>query len=146
MLVSTNTTKLDEKSVQTPRTQPGYVGKFSVVVLWFQNVNKKIKTTRTTENLPRLPGCVLGIHTYILSKFVVFVETSTKLKLTMPNMTWLFSGHKMHFVWGLAVHIYYIMTTSSCRVRWYAILLSICIVTQTSYIALYIHHTGINSP
>ena len=30
---STNTTNLDKKSVQTPRTQPGCVGKFSVVTL-----------------------------------------------------------------------------------------------------------------
>ena len=45
--------------------------------------NKNIKTT---ENLPRLPGCVPGIHTYISSKFVAFVENGMKLKLTMPNM------------------------------------------------------------
>ena len=30
---STNATNLDRKSVRTPGTQPGYVGKVSVVVL-----------------------------------------------------------------------------------------------------------------
>ena len=82
---STNTRDLDKKFVQTPRTQPGYVGKFSIfiVVLIFlftlQNVNNKIKTT--TENLPTQAGCVPGIPTDFLSKSLVFVESCTILRV-----------------------------------------------------------------
>ena len=87
---STNTRDLDKKFVQTPRTQPGYVGKFSIfiVVLIFlftlQNVNNKIKTT--TENLPTQAGCVPGIPTDFLSKSLVFVESCTFLKRTGPTV------------------------------------------------------------
>ena len=76
---STNTRDLDKKFVQTPRTQPGYVGKFSIFIVvliflfTFQNVNNKIKTT--TENLPTQAGCVPGIPTDFLSKSLVFVES-----------------------------------------------------------------------
>ena len=82
---STNTRDLDKKFVQTPRTQPGYVGKFSIfiVVLIFlftlQNVNNKIKTT--TENLPTQAGCVPGIPTDFLSKSLVFVKSCTILRV-----------------------------------------------------------------
>ena len=80
---STNTRDLDKKFVQTPRTQPGYVGKFSIFIVvliflfTFQNVNNKIKTT--TENLPTQAGCVPGIPTDFLSKSLVFVESCTIL-------------------------------------------------------------------
>ena len=81
---STNTRDLDKKFVQTPRTQPGYVGKFSIFIVvliflfTFQNVNNKIKTT--TENLPTQAGCVPGIPTDFLSKSLVFVEYCTILR------------------------------------------------------------------
>ena len=87
---STNTRDLDKKFVQTPRTQPGYVGKFSIFIVvliflfTFQNVNNKIKTT--TENLPTQAGCVPGIPTDFLSKSLVFVENGTKLNLTTQSM------------------------------------------------------------
>ena len=80
---STNTRDLDKKFVQTPRTQPGYVGKFSIFIVvliflfTFQNVNNKIKTI--TENLPTQAGCVPGIPTDFLSKSLVFVESCTIL-------------------------------------------------------------------
>ena len=73
-----------------PRTQPAYVGKFSVcvVVLIFlftiQNVNNKIKTT--TENLPKQAGCVPGIPTDFWSQSLVFVKSCTFLKVTGPTM------------------------------------------------------------
>ena len=82
---STNTRDLDKKFVQTPRTQPGYVGKFSIFIVvliflfTFQNVNNKIKTT--TENLPTQAGCVPGIPTDFLSKSLVFVESCTILRV-----------------------------------------------------------------
>ena len=87
---STNTRDLDKKIVQRPRTQPGYMGKFSIFIVvliflfTFQNVNNKIKTT--TENLPTQAGCVPGIPTDFLSKSLVFVENGTKLNLTTPSM------------------------------------------------------------
>ena len=87
---STNTRDLDKKFVQTPRTQPGYVGKFSIFIVvliflfTFQNVNNKIKTT--TENLPTQAGCVPGIPTDFLSKSLVFVESCTFLKRNGPTM------------------------------------------------------------
>ena len=87
---STNTRDLDKKFVQTPRTQPGYVGKFSIFIVvliflfTFQNVNNKIKTT--TENLPTQAGCVPGIPTDFLSKSLVFVESCMFLKVTGPLM------------------------------------------------------------
>ena len=92
---STNTRDLDKKFVQTPRTQPGYVGKFSIfiVVLIFlftlQNVNNKIKTT--TENLPTQAGCVPGIPTDFLSKSLVFVESCMILWI---DTSYLHSGLK----------------------------------------------------
>ena len=66
-------------SMNTVQTQPSCEGKFSVVVVvillfTFRNVNKKIKTTTLTENLPTQPGCVFGIRTDILSNIVVFVK------------------------------------------------------------------------
>ena len=70
--------KINKISVRMAGTQPGCVGKFSVDVLilmfTFRNVNKKIKTTTLTENLPTQPGCVFGIRTDILSNIVVFVK------------------------------------------------------------------------
>ena len=91
---STNTRDLDKKFVRMPRTQPGYVGKFSIFIVvliflfTFQNVNNKIKTT--TENLPTQAGCVPGIPTDFLSKSLVFVESCTILRvdtsyLKLPN-------------------------------------------------------------
>ena len=88
---STNTRDLDKKIVLTPRTQPGYVGKFSIfiVVLIFlftlQNVNNKIKTT--TENLPTQAGCVPGIPTDFLSKSLVFVESCMILWVDTSYLT-----------------------------------------------------------
>ena len=82
---SMNTRDLDKKFVQTPRTQPGYVGKFSIFIVvliflfTFQNVNNKIKTT--TENLPTQAGCVPGIPTDFLSESLVFVESCTILRV-----------------------------------------------------------------
>ena len=101
---STNTRDLDKKFVQTPRTQPGYVGKFSIfiVVLIFlftlQNVNNKIKTT--TENLPTQAGCVPGIPTDFLSKSLVFVEScmilwvDTSYLMILTRLTYL----KKHYL------------------------------------------------
>ena len=88
---STNTRDLDKKFVQTPRTQPGYVGKFSIFIVvliflfTFQNVNNKIKTT--TENLPTQAGCVPGIPTDFLSKSLVFVESCTILRVDTSYLT-----------------------------------------------------------
>ena len=88
---STNTRDLDKKFVQTPRTQPGYVGKFSIFIVvliflfTFQNVNNKIKTT--TENLPTQAGCVPGIPTDFWSKSLVFVESCTFLNRTGPTLS-----------------------------------------------------------
>ena len=43
-----------------PGTQPGSVGKFSVVlIVLIFDINNQIKVT--TENLPTQPGCVLGV-------------------------------------------------------------------------------------
>ena len=86
----TKTRDLDKKFVRMPRTQPAYVGKFSVcvVVLIFlftiQNVNNKIKTT--TENLPTQAGCVPSIPTDFRSKSLVFVESCTFLNRTGPTL------------------------------------------------------------
>ena len=88
---STNTRDLDKKIVQTPRTQPGYVGKFSIFIVvliflfTFQNVNNKIKTT--TENLPTQAGCVPGIPTDFLSKSLVFVESCMILWVDTSYLT-----------------------------------------------------------
>ena len=89
---STNTRDLDKKFVQTPRTQPGYVGKFSIFIVvliflfTFQNVNNKIKTT--TENLPTQAGCVPGIPTDFLSKSLVFVESCMILWVDTSYLYW----------------------------------------------------------
>ena len=75
---STNATNLDQIYVRMPRTQPGNVGKFSVLLV--------VLIFLLSQQLIQNNNCVLGVCTYFLSKFVVFVENDTKLKSTMPSL------------------------------------------------------------
>ena len=74
----TNTTIFDQIYVRMPRTQPGNVGKFLVLLV--------VLIFLLSQQLIQNNNCVLGVCTYFLSKFVVFVENDTKLKSTMPSL------------------------------------------------------------
>ena len=125
----TKTRDLDKKFVRMPRTQPAYVGKFSVcvVVLIFlftiQNVNNKIKTT--TENLPTQAGCVPGIPTDFWSKSLVFIESCMFLKVTGPLMHEQLINFFKHFF------SLYFRKSSEYLERYYVLILKILKNKQT---------------
>ena len=50
-----------------------------VLILMFSFLNVNNKITTTNENLPTQSGYVLGIHTDILSEFMVFIDFDSLL-------------------------------------------------------------------
>ena len=69
-----------------PGTQPGSVGKFSVVlIVLIFDINNQIKVTTENKRLHSLAVFLACVEIF-LSKFVVFVKNDTKLNLTMPTL------------------------------------------------------------